>query len=119
MTALLDPPPLKWNDLVPPGTPLPTPWSKEEYEASPTPGAAAQIRAETGGRDGGALPRADGAKRTLRRGEHAGKVGAFEGAKYEAHGYYPPELDCIMFTRTPAFCAVCRRAIDTVIRFAG
>ena len=32
-TALLDPAKLKWRDLVTPGTPLPTPWPKEEFEA--------------------------------------------------------------------------------------
>ncbi len=45
----------------------------------------------------------------------AGKVGAFEGANYEAKGYYRPELDCIMFTRHKTFCAVCRRAIERII----
>ena len=45
----------------------------------------------------------------------AGKVGAFEGANYEAKGYYRPEVDCIMFTRYDKFCAVCRRAIERVI----
>ena len=44
-----------------------------------------------------------------------GKVGAFEGARYEAQGYYRPEVDCIMFTRSEEFCAVCRRAISRVI----
>jgi hypothetical protein len=45
------------------------------------------------------------------------KVGAFEGALYEAHGYYRPEENCIMFTRTETrgFCAVCRRAITRII----
>ena len=43
------------------------------------------------------------------------KVGAFEGADYQATGFYRPQLDCIMFTRSPEFCAVCRRAISTVI----
>ena len=47
--------------------------------------------------------------------KYAGKVGAFEGAMYEAKGYYRPEVDCIMFTRSKAFCAVCRRAIERVI----
>jgi hypothetical protein len=43
-------------------------------------------------------------------------VGAFEGAMYEARGYYRPQLDCMMFTRDPVgFCAVCRRAIERVI----
>jgi hypothetical protein len=44
-----------------------------------------------------------------------GIVGAFEGARYEATGYYRPEANCIMFTRTDAFCAVCRRALERVI----
>ena len=46
----------------------------------------------------------------------SGKVGAFEGALYEANGYYRPQEDCIMFTRDDVpFCAVCRRAISGVI----
>jgi hypothetical protein len=45
-----------------------------------------------------------------------GKVGAFEGAAYEAKGLYRPEADCIMFTRNPkTFCRVCERAIGRVI----
>ena len=32
VTALLDPAALKWRDLVTPGTPLPTPWAKDEFE---------------------------------------------------------------------------------------
>ena len=30
---------------------------------------------------------------------YSGRVGAFEGASYEARGLYRPEADCIMFTR--------------------
>jgi len=48
--------------------------------------------------------------------KYAGRVGAFEGAIYEARGYYRPEVDCIMFSRTNHFCAVCRRAIERIIR---
>ena len=52
--------------------------------------------------------------------KYAGNVGAFEGANYEAKGYYRPEVDCIMFTRHNKFCAVCRRAIERVIgMYAG
>jgi hypothetical protein len=52
----------------------------------------------------------------LDTGPLAGKVGAFEGANYEARGYYRPQSDCIMFTRDEVpFCAVCRRAIETII----
>ena len=47
---------------------------------------------------------------------YAGKVGAFEGASYEATGLYLPEVDCIMFTRNPVgFCRVCQRAISRII----
>ena len=52
----------------------------------------------------------------LNSGPYAGKVGAFEGANYEARGYYRPQADCIMFTRDAVpFCAVCRRAIDAIL----
>jgi hypothetical protein len=47
---------------------------------------------------------------------HAGKVGAFEGAGYEATGLYRPEAACIMGTRTVMnFCRVCQRAINRII----
>jgi hypothetical protein len=46
----------------------------------------------------------------------AGKVGAFEGAGYEAKGLYRGEADCIMFSRNPVgFCRVCQRAIHRVL----
>ena len=52
----------------------------------------------------------------LDTGAHAGVVGAFEGANYEARGFYRPQADCIMFTRnTAGFCAVCRRAIQAIL----
>ena len=54
--------------------------------------------------------------RLLGRGPHAHAVGAFEGAMYEARGYYRPQADCVMFTRNEVpFCAVCRRALEKVI----
>jgi hypothetical protein len=46
----------------------------------------------------------------------AGKVGAFEGAGYEARGMYRPEAACIMGSTGPVgFCRVCQRAINRVI----
>ncbi len=53
----------------------------------------------------------------LASGPWGNKVGAFEGAMYEAKGYYRPQSDCMMFTRNMnrGFCAVCRRAIERVI----
>ncbi|MGB9234986.1 MAG: IgA Peptidase M64 [Terriglobales bacterium] len=119
-TALLDPANLKWKDLVEPGTPLPTPWHKEEFERfeAEIQKQRHQLRAE--GKPESEMEelfRKERAKEEelFRSEKYAGKVGAFEGANYEAKGYYRPELNCIMFTRYDRFCAVCRRAIERVI----
>ncbi|MFN2444539.1 MAG: IgA Peptidase M64 [Vicinamibacterales bacterium] len=121
VTALLDGEPLKWRDLVAPGTPLPTPWQKPEFERASRAyqDRRAAIRAANRGEEEmEALFREARAfeLKLFAREEYAGRVGAFEGANYEATGYFRPEVDCIMFTRAPAFCAVCRRAIEAVIR---
>ena len=47
--------------------------------------------------------------------KYANEVGAFEGAMYEARGYYRPQVDCIMFSRTDHFCRVCQQSIERVI----
>jgi IgA peptidase M64/peptidase M64-like protein len=121
VTALLDPAQLKWRDLVKPGTPLPTPWPKEEFEQYTKEiqrtrrDIRAQNRPES---EMDALFREEQRRdtRVLNSGPHAGVVGAFEGANYEARGFFRPQTDCIMFTRDEVpFCAVCRRAIVTII----
>jgi IgA Peptidase M64/Peptidase M64 N-terminus len=120
-TALLDPKNPKWKDLVSPGTPIPTPWKKEEFEKASREFQARrrEIRAANGPEDEmDKLFREELVYETKLLGtdEHSGKVGAFEGALYEAKGYYRPQEDCIMFTRDEVlFCAVCRRAIARVI----
>ena len=120
VTALLDPSNLKWKDLIAPGTPIPTPWQKDDYEKHSREYGArrAKIRAEN-------RPEAEMEALFRENREYeikffaaekfAGQVGTFEGAMYEAKGYYRPEVDCIMFTRSQSFCAVCRRAIERVI----
>ncbi len=121
VTALLDPTTLKWKDLVSPLTPVPTPWPKTEFEnhAKGIQERRRQIRAENRPEaEMDALFREQMAHdmRLLGAGAHAGKVGAFEGANYEARGYYRPQADCIMFTRDNVpFCAVCRRAIEAIL----
>jgi hypothetical protein len=120
VTALLDPKNLKWKDLVEPGTPLPTPWSKEAFETyereiqKQRAALRQQNRPES---EMNALFRQEEEheRQLLSSDKYAGKVGAFEGANYEARGYYRPQENCIMFTRTHDFCAVCRRAIERVI----
>ncbi len=47
--------------------------------------------------------------------DHRDDIGAFEGANYQAQGFYRSALNCIMFTRTENFCAVCSAAIEEVI----
>jgi hypothetical protein len=120
-TALLDPASLKWRDLVTPATPLPTPWAKDEFETytREIQQRRGAIRARNGAEaEMDALFREEMARDTalLQRPPHGGAVGAFEGANYEARGYFRPQADCIMFTRDQVpFCAVCRRAIETIL----
>ncbi|HEV8609858.1 MAG TPA: IgA Peptidase M64 [Thermoanaerobaculia bacterium] len=120
-TALSDPKNLKWKDLVTPGTPIPTRWNKEAFEAESREiqKRRRKIRAENRPEEEmDALFREQKAKemKMLAAEPYAGKVGAFEGAIYEAKGYYRPQIDCVMFSRDDVpFCAVCRRAIERVI----
>jgi hypothetical protein len=120
-TALLDPASLKWRDLVESGTPVPTPWPKDEYEAHSlqTQERRRQIRAaDRPEAEMDALFREQMAHdmKLLGGSPYAGKVGAFEGANYEARGYFRPQVDCIMFSRDEVpFCHVCRRAVAAII----
>lgn len=119
-TALLDPANLKWKDLVLPDTPLPTPWNKEEYEkySREYQKRRAQLRKDNRPEsEMEALFRENLAyeQGKFRKEKYWGRVGAFEGANYEAKGYYRPQVDCIMFSRTNYFCAVCKRGIERVI----
>jgi IgA Peptidase M64/Peptidase M64 N-terminus len=120
-TALLDPKNLKWKELVTPGTPIPTPWNKAAFEehSRAIQKLRRQIRAENRPEEEmDALFRRQKEEETkmLSAERYAGKVGAFEGAMYEAKGYYRPQIDCVMFSRNDVpFCAVCRRAIERVI----
>lgn len=121
VTALLDPANLKWKDLVVAGTPLPTPWPKDEYERDTK--ARQEKRREIRKQNRpesemDALFRSEMVRDTalLNAAPHGRVVGAFEGANYETKGYYRPQSDCIMFTRDQVpFCSVCRRAIDMVL----
>lgn len=111
---------LKWKDMISPGTPIPTPWNKEEFEkySREIQKRRAQIRKDKLPESVmEALFREERAheREMFAKEKYAGHVGAFEGANYEPKGYYRPEIDCIMFTRTDHFCAVCRRAIERII----
>ncbi|MDP2999914.1 MAG: IgA Peptidase M64 [Bryobacterales bacterium] len=116
-----DPQAARWRDLIRPDTKLPTPWPKEAFETR-------QREIQSRRRAIRALGRPEEEMEALFAEEsaqtapllaappHGRVVGAFEGAMYEARGYYRAQSDCIMFTRNPVgFCAVCRRAIGRVI----
>jgi hypothetical protein len=125
VTALLDPANLKWKVLVLPGTPVPTPWAKDEFDRFDRDIQRQRTDLRASGKPEAEMDelfRKERAKEDTMLGseKYFGKVGAFEGANYEATGYYRPEVDCIMFTRSKTFCAVCRRAIERVIgMYAG
>jgi len=119
-TALKDPANLKWKRFVTPGTALPTAWPKQEYEehSREYQKVRAQLRKDN---------RPESEMNTLFQKDlewtnalfaksgllHT--VGAFEGANYEATGYYRPEEQCIMFDRSEAFCHVCSAAVEDII----
>lgn len=118
--ATADPQAAKWKHLVSPATPLPTPWPKAQFEAFQRENQArrAQLRADQ---------RPESEMSQLFHDEqafvtdlfaghpHSDAVGAFEGANYQATGYYRPQLNCLMFTRTDHFCEVCADAVEAII----
>jgi hypothetical protein len=118
VTALLDPKSLKWRDLVKPGTPVPTRWEKETYEKLSRESQArrAEIRKQRRPEsEMEALFEEERKRDEALFAKYRGVVGAYEGAMYEAKGYFRPEADCIMFTRTNFFCEVCKRALHGMI----
>jgi hypothetical protein len=121
VTALHDPAQLKWRDMVDDDTPLPTPWNKESYETRSR--EFQDVRREMRSQ-GAPEERLEEMFREEQRlftkmlgeNEHAGTVGAFEGAMYESRGLYRPATDCIMFTRDEVgFCPVCAQAIHQTL----
>ena len=124
VTALGDPAHLKWQQHVKAATPLPTPWPKAAYEAY---ARAYQVRraalrsANRPEAEMSALFREDLAHSNalFSTAPYRHDVGAFEGANYAAKGYYRPQMQCIMFDRSDAFCPVCQDAISTIIDLYG
>lgn len=120
ITALLDTDRLKWKDQMSPVTPVPTSWPKAGYEAYEHGIQARRVKLRKDKR-----PEAEMSALFREEQAHVDKlfadqpyrnaVGAFEGANYEATGYYRPQMQCIMFTRADAFCEVCRHAIEQII----
>lgn len=88
----------KWQDLVPAGTPVPTPVDeadKDPYIRRNWNNLSPQVKYEL---------------------NH--KIGVYEGAGYESKGVYRPVQECRMrINECEDFCPVCRRAIEKTIGF--
>jgi hypothetical protein len=120
VTALRDPARLKWKQHVHAGTPLPTPWPKaeyEEYSRAYQKRRAALRAANRPESEMSALFKEDLAHSNVlfSTAQYHTAIGAFEGANYEASGYYRPAMQCIMFDRSEQFCPVCRDGISEII----
>ena len=120
VTSLRDPARLKWKQHVKAGTPLPTAWPKAEYEEH---SRAYQKRravlraAKRPESEMSALFREDleFTRKLFSTAPHRHSVGAFEGANYEANGYYRSEMQCLMFDRSERFCKVCNDGVSEII----
>ncbi|TWI66270.1 peptidase M64-like protein [Pseudoduganella lurida] len=120
VTALHDPAQLKWRAHVKTGTVLPTAWPKEEYETHSREYQKVRAQLRKDGRPESEMSRLfrDDLAWTnalFSRAPNARAVGAFEGANYEAKGYYRSQQQCLMFDRSEAFCAVCAEAVEQTI----
>lgn len=120
VTALHDPDRLKWSALVQEQTPLPTPWPKSEYEENSREYQAERRRLREEKRpesEMNALFKRERSfdEKLFAAAKYNQSIGAFEGANYEARGYYRSQMNCIMFTRTRNFCHVCSDAIEASI----
>ncbi len=121
VTAMLEPARLKWLPAgAGAGVPLPTPWPKAEYEAHSRVYQArrAKLRADKRPEsEMSALFREDLAwtAALFAKAPHRHAIGAFQGANYSATGYYRPQLQCLMFDRSEAFCDVCAAAVGDII----
>jgi len=121
VTALLDPARLKWaHGPARAAVPLPTPWPKAKFDAHAKVYQARRAKLRADNRpesEMNALFREDRAfnEALFAKAPHRNVVGAFQGANYSSTGYYRPELQCLMFDRSEAFCDVCSDAVETII----
>lgn len=111
---------LKWRHLTDKQTPIPTPWPKEVYEQHSNAYQEKRAALRRDNAPESAMNKLFAENREFEEqlfsaAKYRDTIGAFEGANYQAAGYYRSELNCVMFTRTPGFCQVCANAIEQVI----
>ncbi len=119
-TALRDPANLKWKRFAKAGTPLPTPWPKAEYEKESRAYQARRAALRAANRPESEMSALfiedlQRSEALFSKAPERHTIGAFEGANYQASGYYRPEMQCIMFDRSESFCKICEAAITDVI----
>lgn len=125
VTALLGGSAPKWAALIQGSTPVPTPWPKDRFEDYARDYQARRQAIREEGRPESEMNSLFEEAQAyfdqlLGQAPYADAVGAFEGAYYEARGYYRPSMNCLMFTRHPVFCAVCAAAVrETIDLYAG
>ncbi len=121
VTALLDKDNLKWADMVEPGTPIPTPWNKKEFD-----NFSYEIQNERCALRAAKVPESEVEAHFMREKtelidliddmEDKNTLGVFEGGNYMQYRIYRSSIDCIMFTRNhQVFCPACRKAIWEVL----
>ncbi|PKL84294.1 MAG: peptidase M64 [Ignavibacteriae bacterium HGW-Ignavibacteriae-3] len=137
ITRLLDKDNLKWKKLITPGTEIPTPWEKENYDkrdyawqkerremnkniAELKRNRAAQSEIDKAQNEYNIKDKthSEEVDKYLMNSKYWNKTGAFEGAGYSAKGMYRSMLDCLMFSKgTKPFCKVCEDHVAKVIRY--
>ena len=118
--ATADPQAGKWKHRVSPATPLPTPWPKAKFETFQRENQARRARLRADQRPESEMSQLFHDEQAFvtklfDAHPHANAAGAFEGAHYQATGYYRPQLNCLMFTRADHFCDVCHEAVEHII----
>lgn len=125
VTALLEGTPPKWAALISGSTPVPTPWPKPAFEDYARDYQTRRQQIRDAGRPESEMNVLFAEAQAyfdklLGDAAYSDAVGAFEGAYYEAEGYYRPAMNCLMFTRYPVFCPVCSQAVgETIDLYAG
>ncbi|KAA3616293.1 MAG: peptidase M64 [Calditrichaeota bacterium] len=120
VTALHDPENVKWKKFVKSGTILPTDWPKAEFEAFQKKNQAHRKQLRKDNRPESEMSELfrkeqKFSESLFKKSPNHTKVGAFEGAYYDANGYYRSEMNCLMFTRYHKFCRVCSEGIKDII----
>ena len=136
ITALLNPPNIKWEKFISLGIEIPTLWEKSAYdsmdyewqsqrkklndaitELKRNKSSITEISNAEDEYNRKDKAHAEELDKFLKSSKFSGKVGAFEGAGYSSKGLYRPMLDCIMFSKgKKPFCRVCEEAIITIIK---